>query len=138
VALEGEESGAGLGVPQLRRAVRARGDDPRPVGTPSGRKDEVCVSLEGDEVRVAEAMDVVPLPPAQVGRRAFEQGHGRGNVVLVPVLVGHLHRQAVLEYGELLARPHFTVTGRLGLAPRLLRLAPGGLLAVAGRLGRGL
>ena len=46
---------------------------------------------------MAEAMDVAPLPPAEVGPGAVEQGQGGGDVVLPPLLVGHLHGPAVLE-----------------------------------------
>ena len=76
---------------------------------------------------MAEAMDVSPLPAAEVGPGALEQGQGGGDVVLPPLLVGHLHGPPVLEPLELLPLP--------------LGLGPGLRLAVAGRrrpLGLGL
>ena len=59
---------------------------------------------------MAEAMDVSPLPAAEVGPGAVEQGQGGGDVVLPPLLVGHLHRPPVFEPLELLPLP-------LGLGP---------------------
>ena len=46
----------------------------------------------------------MPFPAAQVWPGAVEQGQRRGDVVLPPLLVGHLHRPAVLEALELLPR----------------------------------
>ena len=71
----------------------------------------VC-PLRVEQFGMAEAMDVMPLPSAQVGPGAVEQGQGGGDVVLPPLLVGHLHRPPVLEPLELLPLP-------FGLGPRL-------------------
>ena len=61
---------------------------------------------------MAEAVDVAPLPAAEVGPGAVEQGQGGGDVVLPPLLVGHLDRPPVLEPLELLPL-------LLGFGPRL-------------------
>ena len=53
VPLEGEELGPVSRVPDLRRPVPARGDDPRPVGAERRRRDATGVPLEGEELGTA-------------------------------------------------------------------------------------
>src|SRR5689334_20441357 len=91
---------------------------------------------------MAKAMDVLPLPAAQVGWGAGEQGEGRGGVAFPPFLVGYLHGPAVLEGRQPLARLLHLALGlplarqrRLGLAPGFFGLTLGAGLAVAGQLG---
>ncbi len=62
---------------------------------------------------MAEAMDVSPLPAAEVGPGAVEQGQRGGDVVLPPLLVGHLDGPPIVEPLEFLPLP-------LGLGPGLL------------------
>src|SRR5689334_15894921 len=66
-------------------------------------------------------MDVTPLPAAKVGTSAPEQGQGGRNVVLPPLLVGHLDRPTVVDPLDFLSLP--------------IRLGPRLGLAVAGLLG---
>ena len=81
-------------------------------------------------------MDVAPLPAAEVGPGAVEQGQGGGDVVLPPLLVGHLDRPPVFDPGELLAglvaspRPLGGRPGRRLAVARLLGARPGRRLAV--------
>ena len=87
------------------------------------------VPLERHQVGMAEAMDITPLPAAEVGPGAVEQGHRDGDVALPPLLVGHLHRSPVLEPLEPLPLSFGLGLGRLRLIVPVPP-APGPSLAV--------
>ena len=94
---------------------------------------------------MAEAVDVAPLPAAQIAPGAIEQRPGSGNVVVPPLLVGHLHGPAVLDTGQLLLCLGQIVPGGFGgLAGQFLAVArdlgggPRAFLPIARDLGGGL
>ncbi len=91
---------------------------------------------------MAEAPDVAPLPPAQVGPGPVEQGQRGAEVGLPPLLVGDLHGPSILEPGDLLAELlgggpglRLAISGPLGGRTRGLFAIPRRL---GGRAGRGL
>jgi hypothetical protein len=51
---------------------------------------------------MAEAMDITPLPAAEVGPGALQQGYRGGGVVLPPLLMGDFDSTPILESGDLL------------------------------------
>src|SRR5580700_9155805 len=72
--LEGVEFDPCLGIPHPHRLVRAGGHYSRPVRAKRSRSNGTGVPLEGEQVRIAEAVKVMPLPAAQIGPGALEQG----------------------------------------------------------------
>src|SRR5262249_5455034 len=104
-------------VPDAGHVVATAGDDLRPVraerrvadavagGGRDGRIHEVGGPRgERYQVGVAEAVDVVVLPAAQVRTGAGEQGAGLRDLVVAPRLVGHLDRPPVVDPDDLLLR----------------------------------
>ncbi len=134
VCPEREDLGAAPGVPDLRRLVLARGDDARAVGAERRRADGIGVPLERHQVGMAEAMDITPLPAAEVGPGAVEQGQRGGDVVLPPLLVGHLDRSPVLDALDLLTLPLHLSPGRRLAVTSFLRESPRFRFPVAGPL----
>ena len=67
----------------------------------------------------------MPLPAAQLGPGTVEQGQRRGDIVVPPFLVGHLHRSAVFRPLELLPRDLLGVARRLGFSLRFLGVLSG-------------
>src|SRR5208283_239841 len=94
-----------LGVPDPHCPIKTRRDDPRAIWAERRPKKGVAMPLECEELGMAEAMDVLPLPAAQFGTGAVEQGQRGGDVVLPPLLVGHLDGPPVVEPLELLPLP---------------------------------
>ena len=94
---------------------------------------------------MAEAVDVPPLPALQILPGAIEQRPGSGNVVVPPLLIGHLHRPAVLDTGQLLPFLGKIIPGGFGglagqffAVARLLGGGPRAFLPIARDLGGGL
>src|SRR5262249_42715538 len=83
----------------------------RAVRAERRRTEGTGVPLEREPVGMAEAMDVAPLPAAEVGPGAVEQAQGGGDVALPPLLVGHLDGPSVFDGGQLLSSPPVPVPG---------------------------
>src|SRR5262249_30411207 len=122
----------------------ARGDDSRTVRAERRRTESTRVPVECEQLGMAKAIDITPLPTAEIGTRPVEQGQGSGDVVILPLLVGHLDRPAVLEPFELLplppgfgARPGLAFACFLRAFARFLRDRPRGFLGIARPFGEG-
>jgi hypothetical protein len=84
--------------------------------------------MDCEQVGIAEAIDVAPLPPSEVLPSALEQGQGRTDVGIPPLLQGHVHGPAVIDPDERLA-------GGGDFVPGLFGDRPGGLFAIPGLFG---
>ena len=90
---------------------------------PSALNDAECRAsvcpFRVQQIEMAQPMDVVPFPAAQLGLRACQQGECLGDVVVQPFLVGHLHRPAMLDARESPPRLLFGISRGLGVLPCL-------------------
>src|SRR5262249_4625614 len=119
-------------VPELDAGVQSHRRETLAVGAEEDLADEAVVAAQGQGFAVAQALEIAPLPQAQVGGAFVEQAVGRVEVVVAePLVVRERDAAAVQGTAFALQRLAGALLGGAGLLLLVLRPSKG-LLALFG------
>src|SRR5262249_55361994 len=134
VLAEAKQLAAFRQVPQSYGAVETEGREPASVRGVGHSQYRRCVAVQDQALGMTEAIDVAPLPAAQVSRALVQQSRGAGDVAGQVLRAGEQDAAAVHAGARHVLRTAGPLTGLAGRLTLLTSRLPGaaGLSAGAG------